>query len=198
MYYGNLRLIASSQLCVKRGPPQDHKFCNRRYITIYVMTSQLHGHLLIGTQIKGNIWLIGTVCQTPINFLLMLVYVNVSSDKGDHLLIGIKFMLPDHPVYQVCTALAKIKVFILMITYGYSLREIHSRLWCSQSGCTSLFWSTRPGGSRGSRNRYTVNLGLCQYRTSRREQGMEHGVTRGNACLGNKQKQQQQNNNIHP
>ena len=34
----------------------------------------------------------------------MLVYVNVSSDKGEHLLIGTKFMLPDRPVYQVCTA----------------------------------------------------------------------------------------------
>ena len=46
---------------------------------------------------KGEHLLIGTVCQTPINFLLMLV--NVSSDKGEHLLIGTKFMLPDRPVY---------------------------------------------------------------------------------------------------
>ena len=54
---------------------------------------------------KGEHLLIGTVCQTPINFLLMLVYVNVSSDKGEHLLIGTKSMLPDRPVYQVCTVL---------------------------------------------------------------------------------------------
>ena len=33
----------------------------------------------------------------------MLVYVNVSSDRGEQLLIGIKFMLPNRPVYQVCT-----------------------------------------------------------------------------------------------
>ena len=34
----------------------------------------------------------------------MLVYVNVSSDKGEHLLSGIiKFMLPDRPIYQVYT-----------------------------------------------------------------------------------------------
>ena len=45
--------------------------------------------------------------QTPIKFLLMLVYVNISSDKGEHLLIGIKFMLPDRPVYQVCTVLVE-------------------------------------------------------------------------------------------
>ena len=115
--------------------------------------------------------------------MINTAYVNVSSDKGDHLfkLIGIKFMLPDHPVYQVCTVLVKMKVFLSMITYGYSLLEIHSRLWCSQSGCTSLFWSTRPGGSRGSTNRYTVSLRLCQYKTSHREQGRVHGETRGNA-----------------
>ena len=37
---------------------------------------------------KGEHLLIGTVCQTPIIFLLMLVYkqdVNVSLDKGEHL-----------------------------------------------------------------------------------------------------------------
>ena len=54
---------------------------------------------------KGEHLLIGTVCQTPVNFLLMLVYVNVPSDKGEHLLIGIKFMLPDRPIYQVYTVL---------------------------------------------------------------------------------------------
>ena len=48
---------------------------------------------------------LGTVCQTPIKFVLMLVYVHVSLVKGEHLLIGITFMLPDCPVYQVCTVL---------------------------------------------------------------------------------------------
>jgi len=33
----------------------------------------------------------------------MLFYGNASSDKREHLLIGTKVMLPDCPVYQVCT-----------------------------------------------------------------------------------------------
>ena len=37
----------------------------------------------------------------------MLVFViNASPDNGDHLLIGIKLMLQDRPVYQVCTVLS--------------------------------------------------------------------------------------------
>ena len=69
----------------------------------------------------------------------MLVYVNVSLDKGEHLLIGILFMLPDRPVS--CALFEKIISYIykqiLLHTHGYRIAWMAPKLkW--MSSCSNL------------------------------------------------------------
>ena len=85
----------------------------------------------------------------------MLVYVNVSSDKGEHLLIGMKFMLPNRPVYQVCTVFHTISLNIWLLKswnkYLISWLPFHvdfkSNLITLES--LSIFFGQQIGGGGG-------------------------------------------------